>query len=124
LIFKNLNQGRFGSNLNQGEGDGPGNSVHGGSSHSKNKESSDAEKKNSVRKSEHVDKSDEGCKHGPNRKGVLNCSRCGKMGHKPEDCLRPVACSRCKKEGHVPRVCTEIMPWECIAPFFGLSAPC
>jgi hypothetical protein len=48
---------------------------------------------------------------------------CGKVGHKSEDCFKPVICARCKKEGHVPRACNEIMPWECIASFCGLASP-
>jgi hypothetical protein len=32
-------------------------------------------------------------------------------------------CARCRKEGHFARVCSEIMPWECIAPFCDLAAP-
>jgi hypothetical protein len=51
------------------------------------------------------------------------CKRCGRIGHKSEDCFRPLVCARCKKEGHVPRACSEIAPWECIAPFCGLAAP-
>jgi hypothetical protein len=51
------------------------------------------------------------------------CKKCGKVGHKTEECFRPVVCSRCKKEGHIPRVCSEIAPWEHIAPFCGLAAP-
>jgi hypothetical protein len=53
----------------------------------------------------------------------VGCSRYGKIGHKSEDCLKPVICGRCKKEGHVPRVCAELMPWDCIAPFVGFAAP-
>jgi hypothetical protein len=49
--------------------------------------------------------------------------RCGRMGHKSEECYRPVICSKCKREGHVARVCTDLAPWECIAPFYGLAAP-
>jgi len=59
------------------------------------------------------------------KKGITSrgaCSRCGKFGHRPEDCIRPVVCGRCKKEGHVPRVCDEVLPWECIAPFVGLAS--
>ena len=52
-----------------------------------------------------------------------SCNRCGKIGHRPEACPSPVICVRCQKEGHVPRVCSEIMPWECIAPFCGFTAP-
>jgi hypothetical protein len=48
------------------------------------------------------------------------CKRCGRVGHKSEDCLRPLICNRCKKEGHVPRACSEFVPWEHIAPFMGL----
>jgi hypothetical protein len=51
------------------------------------------------------------------------CKRCGKIGHKSEACFKPIQCPRCKKEGHVARACTEILPWECIAPFCGLAAP-
>jgi hypothetical protein len=51
------------------------------------------------------------------------CQKCGKVGHKTEDCFKPVICSRCKKEGHISRVCSEISPWEHIAPFCGLAAP-
>lgn len=50
------------------------------------------------------------------------CTRCGGPGHEPEACLNPIRCERCNKEGHVARVCTEKMPWEFSAPFFGLSA--
>ena len=50
------------------------------------------------------------------------CERCGRFGHKTEECLKPVVCGRCKKEGHVPRVCEEVIPWECIAPFAGLAS--
>ncbi|CAL4949938.1 unnamed protein product [Urochloa decumbens] len=50
------------------------------------------------------------------------CAKCGKLGHKTEDCYKPVICGRCKREGHVPRVCPEVMPWECLAPFCGLAA--
>ena len=52
-----------------------------------------------------------------------NCIRCGRVGHKAEDCVRPLICGRCRKEGHVPRACEEVMPWECIAPFVGFAAP-
>ena len=52
-----------------------------------------------------------------------SCNRCGKIGHRPEAYPSPVICARCQKEGHVPRVCSEIMPWECIAPFCGFTAP-
>jgi hypothetical protein len=57
------------------------------------------------------------------KSNVLMCKRCGKVGHKSEECFRPLVCPRCKKEGHVARACPEIMPWECIAPFCGLAAP-
>lgn len=50
------------------------------------------------------------------------CIRCGRFGHTAEECMDPIICSRCKKEGHVPRVYTEVMPWECIAPFCGFVA--
>jgi len=52
-----------------------------------------------------------------------NCIRCGRVGNKVEDCVRPLICGRCRKEGHVPRACEEVMPWECIAPFVGFAAP-
>jgi hypothetical protein len=32
------------------------------------------------------------------------CKRCGRVGHKSEECYRPVICPKCKKEGHVARV--------------------
>jgi hypothetical protein len=51
------------------------------------------------------------------------CQKCGKVGHKSEECYKPVICNRCKKEGHISRVCSEIAPWEHIAPFCGLAAP-
>jgi predicted Zn-ribbon and HTH transcriptional regulator len=51
------------------------------------------------------------------------CRRCGKIGHKSEECFKPLFCPRCKKEGHITRACPEILPWECIAPFCGLAAP-
>jgi hypothetical protein len=51
------------------------------------------------------------------------CKRCGRIGHKSEDCYRPMMCPRCKKEGHVARAYPETLPWECIAPFCGLAAP-
>ncbi|CAO2145092.1 unnamed protein product [Urochloa humidicola] len=51
------------------------------------------------------------------------CNRCGRFGHNPEDCFRPVICRRCKQEGHVARACNEKMPWEYIAPFCGFAAP-
>jgi predicted Zn-ribbon and HTH transcriptional regulator len=51
------------------------------------------------------------------------CKRCGKVGHKSEECFKPLVCPRCKKEGHVARACPEFLPWECIAPFCGLAAP-
>jgi len=38
------------------------------------------------------------------------CNRCGRVGHKSEECKKPVVCPRCGKEGHVQRVCPEIMP--------------
>ncbi|CAN6288347.1 unnamed protein product [Urochloa humidicola] len=53
---------------------------------------------------------------------IIGCSKCGRFGHKTEECFRPVVCKRCKKEGHVPRVCTEVLPWECIAPLCGMAA--
>jgi hypothetical protein len=56
------------------------------------------------------------------KNNILICKRCGKVGHKSEDCYRPSVCPRCNKEGHVARSCPEIMPWECIAPFCGLAA--
>jgi hypothetical protein len=57
------------------------------------------------------------------KSNIILCKRCGKVGHKSEDCFRPLVCPRCKREGHVARACPEIMPWECIAPFCGLAAP-
>ncbi|CAN6381079.1 unnamed protein product [Urochloa humidicola] len=57
------------------------------------------------------------------KQGYPLCEKCGKTGHKTEDCFRPIVCGRCKKEGHVARVCVEIKPWECIAPFCGFAAP-
>ncbi|CAN6199371.1 unnamed protein product [Urochloa humidicola] len=51
------------------------------------------------------------------------CGKCGRYGHRTEDCFKPIICKRCKKEGHVPRVCNEILPWECIAPICGIAAP-
>jgi hypothetical protein len=39
------------------------------------------------------------------------CKKYGKVGHKTEECYKPVVCNRCKKEGHIPRVCSEIAPW-------------
>lgn len=51
------------------------------------------------------------------------CNRCGRVGHKSEDCIKPLICGRCKKEGHIPRACEEVLPWECIAPFVGFAAP-
>ena len=65
-------------------------------------------------------KKDADDKRGFNSRGI--CNRCGIVGHKPDDCIKPVICSRCKKEGHVPRVCDEVLPWECIAPFVGLAS--
>ncbi|CAO2143048.1 unnamed protein product, partial [Urochloa humidicola] len=55
-------------------------------------------------------------------KQASGCGKCGRFGHRTEDYFKPIICSRCKKEGHVPRVCTEIMPWECIAPLCGVAA--
>jgi len=70
-----------------------------------------------------VDKEGLGNRH----EGVNNtsgsCLRCGKFGHTTEECHSPVICTRCNKEGHVPRVCSEVFPWECIAPFCGFTAP-
>jgi hypothetical protein len=54
---------------------------------------------------------------------VAICKRCGKVGHKTEECYKPLLCPRCKAEGHVARACPEMLPWECIAPFCGLAAP-
>jgi hypothetical protein len=57
------------------------------------------------------------------KSNIILCKRCGKVGHKSEECFRPLVCPRCKREGHVARACPEIMPWECITPFCGLAAP-
>jgi hypothetical protein len=57
------------------------------------------------------------------KSNIILCKRCGKVGHKSEECFRPLVCPRCKREGHVARACPEIMPWECIAPFCGLAVP-
>ncbi|CAN6285278.1 unnamed protein product [Urochloa humidicola] len=54
---------------------------------------------------------------------LTGCGKCGRYGHRTEDCFKPVICKRCKKEGHVPRVCSEVLPWECIAPYCGMAAP-
>jgi len=56
------------------------------------------------------------------KKDAGSCNRCGRFGHIPEMCLKPVMCNRCSKEGHLQRVCSEIMPWEYIAPFCGFAA--
>ncbi|CAO2203360.1 unnamed protein product [Urochloa humidicola] len=78
---------------------------------------------------EMVETSDNQKKMEPEKKGDMhrqkagNCEKCGKYGHKTEECFRPMICARCNKEGHVPRVCTEVMPWEHVAPFCGFAAP-
>jgi hypothetical protein len=43
---------------------------------------------------------------------IAICKRCGKVGHKTEDCYKPLLCPRCKNEGHVARECPEVLPWE------------
>lgn len=72
-----------------------------------------------------TEKQDQGDKSSSQKaiSNTLSCIRCGRFGHKPENCLKPVICERCKKEGHVPKVCDETMPWDCIAPFVGFAAP-
>lgn len=66
----------------------------------------------------HVVKAEEEVKMNP---GI--CRRCGKIGRKSEECFKSLICPRCKKEGHIARACPEILPWDCIAPFYGLVAP-
>ena len=53
---------------------------------------------------------------------MTGCEKCGRFGHKSEDCFKPVICPRCKQEGHLARVCTEVMPWEFVAPYYGIAA--
>ena len=86
--------------------------------HSETKENEDAELKETSGKRENSMN-----RQGEGKSGELgSCTRCGRFGHKPEDCLKPVVGNRCSKEGHLQRVYSETMPWEYVAPFCGFAA--
>uniref|UniRef100_K3Y104 CCHC-type domain-containing protein n=1 Tax=Setaria italica TaxID=4555 RepID=K3Y104_SETIT len=101
---------------------GKGNFEQEGSLHSANKEVFDTEIAENSGRREYQLKKEEERKVAEVKINLGICGKCGKTGHKAEDCFKPVIYPRCKKEGHLPRVCPEIMPWECIAPFCGFAA--